>query len=153
VAGQGAVFRNMAKGRSRGLEMWGRWQVIERWRLTGGLVQQDIQTRTLPGSLDVSAATGLGINDPSHYWSLRSSHDLADDLQADFMLRHVGSLPQPALPAYTELDARLAWQPRRNLELSLAGQNLLQSSHAEFGAPAMRQVFGRAVALKLALRF
>jgi iron complex outermembrane receptor protein len=153
VAGQGAVFRNMASATSRGLEMWGRWQPADSWRLTGGLVLQDIRMRVEPGSLDASAGTGLGANDPSRYWSLRSSHDLADDLQADVMLRRVGSLPQPAVPAYTELDARMAWQPRRNLELSLAGQNLLHRAHAEFGAPGVRQAARRAVALKLALRF
>jgi iron complex outermembrane receptor protein len=153
VAGQGAVFRNMARGISRGLEMWARWQAAGKWRLTAGLVLQNIRTGMLPGSLDTSAGSGLGTNDPSRYWSLRSSHDLADDLQADFMLRHVGSLPHPEVPAYTELDARMAWQPRRNLELSLAGQNLLHNAHPEFGAPGVRQVFERAVALNMALRF
>jgi iron complex outermembrane receptor protein len=153
VAGQGAQFRNMARGTSRGLEMWGRWQAADSWRLTGGLVLQEIRIGTLPGSLDASGAGGLGTNDPSHYWSLRSAHDLADNLQADLMLRRVGSLPHPVLPAYTELDARLAWQPRSNLELSLTGQNLLHRAHPEFGAPGVRQLIERALALKLALRF
>jgi iron complex outermembrane receptor protein len=153
VAGQGAQFRNMGEGTARGLEMWGRWQVRENWRLSGGAVLQRIRTGLLPASLDASGATGLATNDPTHYWSLRSSHDLADDLQADLMLRHVGSLPAPAVPSYSELDARIAWQPRRNVELSLTGQNLLHRAHAEFGAAATRQLFERAVLLKLALRF
>ena len=153
VAGQGAQFRNMGEGTARGLEMWGRWQVRENWRLTGGAVLQRIRTGLLPGSLDASGATGLASNDPSHYWSLRSSHDLADDLQADLLLRHVGSLPAPAVPSYSELDARIAWQPRRNVELSLTGQNLLHRAHAEFGAAGTRQQLERAVLAKLALRF
>jgi iron complex outermembrane receptor protein len=153
VAGQGAQFRNMGEGTAHGLEMWGRWQARETWRLSGGLVLQRIRTSLLPGSLDASGATGLATNDPSHYWSLRSSHDLADDLQADLALRHVGSLPTPAVPSYSELDARIAWQPHRNAELSLTGQNLLHRAHAEFGAAGTRQLIERAVLVKLALRF
>jgi iron complex outermembrane receptor protein len=153
VAGQGAHFRNMGEGAAHGLEMWGRWQVREDWRLAGSVVLQRIHTSLSPGSQDASGATGLATNDPTHYWSLRSSHDLADDLQADLLLRHVGSLPTPAVPAYSELDARIAWQPRRNVELSLTGQNLLHRAHAEFGAAATRQQFERTVLAKLALRF
>jgi iron complex outermembrane receptor protein len=153
VAGQGAQFSNLGKGTARGLELSGRWQVEPAWRLSGGMVVQDIRTSLRAGSLDKSGASGLATDDPSNYWSLRSSHDLADDLQADLMLRHVGSLPNPAVPDYTELDARIAWQPRPNLELSLTGQNLLHRSHAEFGAASARQVFGRAVLARLALRF
>jgi iron complex outermembrane receptor protein len=153
VAGQGAQFRNMGEGAARGLELWGRWQVKDAWRVSGALVVQNIRTSLLPGSLDASGGTGLATNDPTHYWSLRSSHDLAEDLQGDVMLRHVGSLPLPEVPAYTEMDLRMAWQPRPRLELSVTGQNLLHRSHPEFGAPGMRQVFERAVLVKLALRF
>ena len=36
------------------------------------------------------------------------------------------------MPAYTELDARIAWKPMEGLELSLTGQNLLHERHPEF---------------------
>ena len=153
VAGQGAQFRNMGKGRVRGIETWGRWRVSDGWRLSGGMVLQRIRSALLPGSRDASGGTGLATNDPSHYWSLRSSHDLADSVQADFLLRRVGSLPQPAVPAYTELDLRMAWQPSRNVELSVTGQNLLHQSHPESGLPGSRQLVERAVLVKMALRF
>jgi outer membrane receptor protein involved in Fe transport len=155
VAGQGAQFGNLGERAARGLELWGRWQVRDDWRLSGGMVVQDIRTSLRAGSRDASGSTGLATNDPSGYWSLRSSHDLADDLQADLSLRHVGSLPRPAVPDYTELDACIAWQPQpqQNRELSLNGQDLLHRAHAEFGAAATRQLVERAVLLKLALRF
>ncbi len=153
VAGQGAQFRNMGNGNARGIETSGRWQVASHWRLSGGAVVQRIRTALVPGSLDTSGGTGLATNDPSYYWSLRSSHDLADDIQADVVLRRVGSLPQPAVPAYSELDLRMAWQPNRNVELSLTGQNLLQQSHPESGAAGTRQLVERAVLVKMALRF
>lgn len=153
LAGGGARFGNFGRGNARGLETWGRWHVRGDWRLSAGLVVQDIRTSLAPGSQDSSGGTGLATNDPHHYWSLRSSHDLADDLQADFMLRAVGGLPRPAVPGYSELDARLAWQPRAGLELALAGQNLLHRSHPEFGPGGTRQLIERSVSLKLAMRF
>jgi iron complex outermembrane receptor protein len=36
------------------------------------------------------------------------------------------------IPAYTTLDARLAWSPTPGVELSLVGQNLLEKEHLEF---------------------
>jgi iron complex outermembrane receptor protein len=74
---------------------------------------------------------------PPHILSLRSSHDLGRNLKLDLWLRHVGErdathVPGRHIPAYTSLDARLAWTPRKNLELSLVGQNLLDATHQEF---------------------
>ncbi|MES2758946.1 MAG: hypothetical protein V4693_16345 [Pseudomonadota bacterium] len=115
-----------------------------------GDIVQRVRTALLPGSRD---ASGLATNDPSYYWSLRSSHDLAADVQADFLLRRVGSLPRPALPAYSELDLRMAWQPSRRLDLSMTGQNLLHRCHPEPGAPGARQLIERAVQVKMVLRF
>jgi iron complex outermembrane receptor protein len=151
--GQGAVFRNLGEGSTRGLEFWGRWQPARDWRLSGGLVLQDIDTDLKEGSQDTSGVTGLATNDPTRYWSLRSSHDLAHNLQFDLSWRYMGDLPRPAVPAYHELDLRLAWQPRPDLELSITGQNLLHAAHPEFGAAGGRQVFERTAFLKLSLRF
>ena len=149
--GRGAVFGNLAEGTAYGIEAWARWQPARNWRLSAGAVWQDVATHRKPGSLDI-VGSGLNANDPRRYWSLRSAHDLGDSVQADFGLRYMGSLPQPAVPAYYELDARLAWQLRRNVELALAGQNLLHRSHAEFGSPGTRQVFERALSLQLVVR-
>jgi iron complex outermembrane receptor protein len=152
-SGQGAVFDNLGQGLARGVELWGSWQPLRSWSLAGGAVLQDISTGLKAGSLDTSGSAGLATNDPRTYWSLRSSHDLTGTLRADLALRHVGSLPQPQVPAYSELDARLAWQARPELELALSGRNLLHSEHAEFGPPGARQVFGRAVLLSAKVRF
>ncbi|RSZ59921.1 TonB-dependent receptor [Massilia atriviolacea] len=152
-AAQRAEFANLGEANTRGLEFWSRWQPVPRWRLVAGLVLQDIDASLDPASRDSSAALGIGTNDPASYWSLRSSHELSDALQAELALRRVGQLPQPPVPAYYELDVRMAWQPRRHLELALAGRNLLHASHAEFGAPATRRMIERAVSLQLSARF
>jgi len=44
--------------------------------------------------------------------------------------------------SYIELNMRLAWRPTDTLELSLAGQNLLDDRHLEFipSAPSAREI-------------
>lgn len=153
ASGGSARFANRGEANTRGLELWSRWQATQRWRLVAGLVLQDIDASLRDGSRDGSSALGIATNDPSSYWSLRSSHELSDTLQAELALRRVGRLPQPQVPAYHELDARLAWQPRPRLEVALSGQNLLHAAHAESGAPATRRMIERAVSLQLSARF
>jgi iron complex outermembrane receptor protein len=43
--------------------------------------------------------------------------------------RYTGAL---VAPGYIEMDLCLAWRPRKNLELAVVGQNLLDSHHYEF---------------------
>ncbi|MDQ2991167.1 MAG: TonB-dependent receptor, partial [Pseudomonadota bacterium] len=92
-------------------------------------------------------------NDPGRHWLLRASKDIGDRSQVDATLRHQGSLPKPAVPAYYEMDVRWMWTVLPNTEISLIGQNLLHKSHVEFGGPANRSVFERSVLLKLTQRF
>jgi len=149
----GAVFRNLGQGRSRGVEMWARYQVRPAWRLNGGMVVQSVHTSLVPGSQDLSGGAGIAANDPGMHAMLRSSHDLGENMQLDATLRHVGRLPSPAVPSYRELDVRFMWSPRKDLELSVAGQNLLHRSHAEFGAVLGRSVFERTVVVSASQRF
>jgi iron complex outermembrane receptor protein len=48
------------------------------------------------------------------------------------MPRYVGGLSAFDVDPYVELDARLAWRPWPNGEISLTGQNLLHRRHFEF---------------------
>jgi outer membrane receptor protein involved in Fe transport len=105
-----------------------------------------------PDSVDATGESGLANNDPSHFWMLRSSYDISRDKEADFTLRHTGELPRPEVPSYTTMDLRFGWKIRPDPELSVVGQNLLNSSHAEFGAAATRSVFERRAILKLVWR-
>ena len=54
------------------------------------------------------------------------------DLRLDSILRYVDPLPTPGIDRYLELDLRLAWQPRSDLEIALTGRNLLHDHHPEF---------------------
>jgi len=93
------------------------------------------------------------INDPSSYWSLRSSHELSEHIQLDWTLRYNGSMPKPYVPSYHELDANLVWKVQPNIDVALAGENLLHARHAEWGAYPGRSVFERRAVLKLTMRY
>jgi iron complex outermembrane receptor protein len=64
----------------------------------------------------------------------------------------MGALASPAVPAYTTVDMRYGWKLRRDLELSLVGQNLFDQKHAEYGAAPARSVYERALFIKLVWR-
>jgi iron complex outermembrane receptor protein len=153
LAGGGVAFRNFGEGRTRGVEMWGRWHPSDSLHLSAGLVQQTIRTGLSAGSKDASGTTGLSTNDPARHWLLRLSKDIGDHNQFDATLRYQGSLPNPAVPAYYEMDVRWMWAVRLDTEISLIGQNLLHSSHMEFGGAPGGSVLQRGVILKLTQRF
>ena len=100
----------------------------------------------------MSGATGLATSDPSNYWMLRSSYELAGGHELDLILRHTGKLERPAVPAYTTLDLRYGWKILPGLELSIIGQNLLDSRRPEWGNPAGRSEYERSLFIKAVWR-
>lgn len=143
------MFTNQAMGRVRGIELQARWQVTPHWQLSAGAVAQDVDLWSKPGM----GGTPSGGNDPSHYWRLHSAHNFGHGIELDVEWRHVSRLPQPAVPSYHELDARLAWHVTPGLEASITGRNLLHSAHPEFGPAATRQLVGRSVLFNLSWRY
>jgi hypothetical protein len=51
-----------------------------------------------------------------------------------YFVGHLGEGPQGTGPvaAYTRLDTRLGWKAGENVDISIAGQNLLTPRHPEF---------------------
>jgi iron complex outermembrane receptor protein len=73
-------------------------------------------------------------------------------LSFDASFRYVGALPDPALPHYYDLDARLGWQASPAVELSIRGSHLLHERHWEFPAPSGEQIT-RAVIAEARFKF
>lgn len=142
------VFANEMEGRAHGFEMWGTYQALPRWRISAGLttLNQDFDLKS--GSNDFPAPTTAG-RDPSHTWQIRSAFNISPDKEFDVFIRRVGKLTPDDVPEYTAVDARLGWQMRKDIEVSLIGQNLLGTEHAEYGSILYRSELPRAVFLKL----
>jgi iron complex outermembrane recepter protein len=151
LPGNTCVIANGVEGTTKGIEAWGAWQATKSWRLSAGGMYLDKDLKSKPGSLDPTGPSAQG-NDPEYQWQLRSSLNLTDRHEFDVIVRNVGSLPNPAVPAYVAVDAWLGWRVSRSVELSLTLQNIFDSEHPEFGAPATRSVFERGAFLKLLWR-
>ena len=135
------ILANGLKGKSYGAELTADYRLTDAWRLRGGYTEIRVRTAAKPGSTDTTRAS----SDPDRQLSLRSSLDLPAQLQLDADARYVSEIKNQQIPAYGELDLRVAWQPVATLELSLVGQSLLHRRHAEFGAPASRHEIERGV--------
>ena len=91
--------------------------------------------------------------EPRHKWSSFPDF-MARVLLKWGTVRSIGMLPNPVVPSYTAVDARLGWRVSRDFDVSLALQNLFDPSHPEFsfGTAAMRSEFERAAMLNLQWR-
>ena len=146
AAGGTVVLGNKIEGHTYGIEMWGTYRVNERWRLSAGYNALHERLQYKPDSarspLNGSVTTSTG-NDPAHQFSLRSTMNLPRDTELDITVRRIGALPEPVVPAYTALDARLGWHVNKELEVSLSAANLIGGKHPEFGTAPGRSEIGR----------
>jgi Outer membrane receptor for ferrienterochelin and colicins len=139
-------LENKIEGTVQGVEAWAEYRPVEFWQLSGGVTYLQESMRLKAGSTDPVGVDNPTLrNDPDYQWQLRSSFDLPHDFQFDLQLRRVDALPHPQVPAYAELDVRLAWLVGNGLELALAGRNLLHDQHAEYGEAATRSEIERSV--------
>jgi iron complex outermembrane recepter protein len=133
------VLGNTLRAATSGFEGAAHVQLHEAWRVRGSLTTLRKRFSAEPGSQDVSGGVPEG-NDPPYFFTLRSYTDLPHGLALDGLFRRVGRRPAPLVPSYSSLDLRFAWAVRPGWEVSLVGQNLLQPSHPEFGAPSPRRI-------------
>ncbi len=106
-------------------------EAFEWWRLQAFYSYLDMNLRLDRDSTDVFSEGTAG-NSPENQYTLRSSIDLPKNVDWDVTARYVDELPNMNIHSYTEMDMHIGWKPLEQLELSIAGQNLLHSSHMEF---------------------
>ncbi|HYF36396.1 MAG TPA: TonB-dependent receptor [Prosthecobacter sp.] len=137
------TFANLMEGESYGGTIDVKWQPARWWQMNLGYTLMDMRLRAKPGSRDLTGGVSEG-NDPNNILVFRSWFDLPANLEFDATFRYVDSLPSPATPAYSTVDLRLAWHPRKDVELAILGRNLLDESHPEFRTATSREV-GRSI--------
>ena len=91
-------------------------------------------------------------NDPSYEAFLRSRLDLWRGVELDVALRLIDDLPEPGVPEYVELDARLGWHVSDAVEVWVAGANLLHEQHQESIPDANIREIPRSVSVGLRWR-
>ncbi|MHC1726000.1 MAG: TonB-dependent receptor plug domain-containing protein [Syntrophobacteraceae bacterium] len=140
-------------GDTYGFELAADYQVRKWWRLQAAytFLQMDLEPNS--NSTDTTSPEFISGSNPHHQFSIRSAFDLPHKTEFDLWLRFVDALPALNVGSYTTLNARLAWRPVRNLELSIVGQNLLDKKHVEMSpdflgtieAQIERSVYGKVV--------
>ena len=124
-------WANGLEGPAYGLEAWASASPLPWWRLSAGatLLREKFQFK--PGASELVGTSQNGA-DPRHQFTARSSMDLGRAVTLDLDLRAVGRLKDAAVPAYTELGGRLAWNVSDHLALTVSGANLLHARHVEY---------------------
>lgn len=133
------IYDNKLSAYSYGMELATEWRPLEWWRLQSSYSYIDFSARLDSDSLDAPESDSLVEgSSPEHQLSVRSMMDLNKQLSLDLWVYYVDNLQRTSfsqagtISDYTSFNARLAWRPQKNVELSLVGQNLFDNHHAEF---------------------
>jgi iron complex outermembrane receptor protein len=140
-----STISNNTKGDVVGYELSAEWDALEWLRFRPAYTYMENRIHYNPTDI-------LASQDPRHQVSLRTSLDLPKGLECDLWYRYVSEVSD-SIGGYDTLDVRLGWKYSRNLSLSIVGQNLLDSHHAEFlpealhtvGTEVQRGVYGKIV--------
>jgi iron complex outermembrane receptor protein len=146
------VISNKLTARTSGVEAEAEFAPVPAWRLHAGYALLSERFQFDPTSLDTTKATGEH-DDPRHQFWLRSFVDLPRRMEADAVLRSVASLPNPAVPGYTELTLRFGWGHGGPLEIAIVGDNLLHDAHREFQIGGPSESIERSVMARITWRF
>lgn len=144
---------NGQKGRTYGIEAWGKAQVMSWWRISLGATTLHKNFHVIEDRVDLQPRNSLGI-DP--HWQVvgSSDMDLTSKLKLTLDVRGVGKLDlAPVVPGYVEAGGQLGYDVSDRIELFVAGRNLLHRTHLENGDPAASQLAKRSIYAGTRLRF
>ena len=125
------TFGNLMYGTTEGVELSLNLELARRWTLSPGYSFLEMHLHTEPTSGDTSSAANYQGSSPQHEAKLRSHMELSHTIAWDASAFFVSALPFQQVDSYTRVDSQLTWKFAEQAELSIVGQNLLQSRHLE----------------------
>lgn len=133
-------IQNGGEGNSWGIEFTSTYRLLRGWRLRAGYTHFNKDLKSKPGrSFDPSSI----YFDAENQFQIQSNVDLPWNLEWDLVAWYRDRLPG-RVPDYFTFDMRLAWV-HKNWEISVAGQNLWEDRHREWGTAIPRGVYGRLI--------
>lgn len=125
---------NAKEGDGHGVEIAANWQANSWLALYFSYTWQELNINVKDSwKQRIPEEDSYTDNTPRNLLSVRSAIDLAENWQLNCWLRYVSDLGSSTnVDAYYLFDANLAWTPKKNLEIMLAGQNLFNSSQLEY---------------------
>ncbi len=121
-------YDNDMDGETYGLDISATWDVSSDWRLFAGYSFIDIHMHNATSSQH-NQREGRS---PENQVYLRSYLNLPGNVELDIILKYTDNLTHVKIHSYTRLDVRLGWHISRQWELSIVGQNLIDSGHVEY---------------------
>lgn len=147
------TFGNSLNAQTAGVEASILYQPVSRVFVKSSYRYLDFHLTKDPGSRDFR--NGLfEANDPRHIASINLRTDLGAHFEFDTTFRYASALPQPAMEAYTAVDARLGWSPTPAWDISVIARNLFDPQHREFiTANSANEEIARSLTLKITWRY
>lgn len=138
------------RGETHGLELAATWEAMQSLKLSGGYTLFYSNLKITGPSLVTAEGTA-----PTQQLNLRAFMDLPHDLQWDNMLYVVDPVSGKSVKSYTRFDTRIGWVPTQGIDLSIVGQNLLETDHQEYTGFLYQnsEKIGRSVFAKVTARF
>jgi iron complex outermembrane receptor protein len=124
-------MENRMDGHTYGAEVTAMWKITEKWKVTASYSYLQIQLHSDSSNIAIDVESAEG-DSPHNRFHLQSCMNLPHRVEFDQSLYYADNLPTQDVPNYIRLDLRLGWHPTERVELSLSGQNLLDSQHPEF---------------------
>lgn len=136
---QPRVANNGLEGSIQGAELSVDWAPFSRWRLVSAYTymtdklerSEDSVGKAYGDTVSPDPRYAIDSGAPRNQISLRSSFDVTRRVDWDVWFRFVDDIEEVLVDEYETIDTRIAWRPRRGMELALVGQNLLEAKHAE----------------------
>ncbi|GAV21072.1 iron complex outermembrane recepter protein [Mariprofundus micogutta] len=132
----GGIIGNGLGGSVHGGELTLQWQASKDWLLKASYSHINMESLK-PESWSTARTAGLEVlqSNARNMASLQSRLDLPWQLQFDSAIYYVASLQAAGgivTPAYNRVDARIAWSPNKQLQLSLAANDLFDKSRPQY---------------------
>ncbi|MBD3299062.1 MAG: TonB-dependent receptor [candidate division Zixibacteria bacterium] len=147
-------LRNGGTGKSYGLELASTWDITRQWSVSATysffrLFIDAPKSRAGDEFFHLSHVT------PRHIATMRWSWSPAAVVDLDGVVRYQDAVRQGNLPAFTELDVRVAVRPFHSLEAEVVGRDLLQPRHreADYGLTVQETAVERSAYAGLKWRF
>jgi iron complex outermembrane receptor protein len=135
-----ARLANGWEATARGLELAATWTPLPVWRVDASYTAFHL-TPQLGATGGDGAVTRTHGGAPHWQWQLRSVTSLGPQATLAAAIFRVGPLQEVGVSAYTRADLNVDWRVAAPFSVMVFGQNLLQRSHREFGAPQSLTVF------------
>lgn len=125
---------NALKGDTSGGEIAPDWKPADWFQVKGSYSYLHLYVHDKPGFTDDQNTVSDNGSSPHHQVIIQALFNIPKGFEFDSTYRFVSNLPFQKVAAYNTGDVRFGWRASHSWELSVAGQNLMQPHHGEFGS-------------------